>query len=98
LHSASTCRYDNSLGKVCNDSLKVGTINVCFLLIIFLLPGLLTKKFIHLLRIAEDGNLDLNKAAEILEVWFSIQQKKMLCTVLVVQYFELSVVWCLNVL
>ncbi|XP_047065366.1 transcription factor E2FB-like [Lolium rigidum] len=43
LHSASTCRYDNSL-------------------------GLLTKKFIHLLRIAEDGNLDLNKAAEILEV------------------------------
>ncbi|XP_047065126.1 transcription factor E2FB-like [Lolium rigidum] len=43
LHSASSCRYDNSL-------------------------GLLTKKFIHLLRIAEDGNLDLNKAAETLKV------------------------------
>ena len=30
--------------------------------------GLLTKKFINLLKQAEDGNLDLNKAAETLEV------------------------------
>jgi hypothetical protein len=34
--------------------------------------GLLTKKFINLLEGAEDGTLDLNKAAETLEVWFSI--------------------------
>jgi hypothetical protein len=33
-----------------------------------LLPGLLTKKFINLLQGAEDGALDLNKAAETLEV------------------------------
>lgn len=30
--------------------------------------GLLTKKFINLLKHAEDGVLDLNKAAETLEV------------------------------
>lgn len=30
--------------------------------------GLLTKKFINLLKHAEDGDLDLNKAAETLEV------------------------------
>ncbi|XP_071723675.1 LOW QUALITY PROTEIN: transcription factor E2FA-like [Rutidosis leptorrhynchoides] len=30
--------------------------------------GLLTKKFVHLLKHAEDGVLDLNKAAEVLEV------------------------------
>lgn len=32
--------------------------------------GLLTKKFIHLLKRAEDGILDLNKAAETLQVRF----------------------------
>jgi len=32
--------------------------------------GLLTKKFIHLLKRAEDGILDLNKAAETLQVHF----------------------------
>lgn len=32
------------------------------------LPGLLTKKFINLIKRAEDGVLDLNKAAETLEV------------------------------
>lgn len=32
------------------------------------LPGLLTKKFINLIKHAEDGMLDLNKAAETLEV------------------------------
>jgi hypothetical protein len=37
-----------------------------------LLPGLLTKKFINLLQGAEDGTLDLNKAAETLEVCFVI--------------------------
>lgn len=52
----------------------------CFLLIVTLLPGLLTKKFINLLEGAEDGTLDLNKAAETLEVWFSIIIKKMLST------------------
>lgn len=31
-------------------------------------PGLLTKKFINLIKRAEDGILDLNKAAETLEV------------------------------
>lgn len=30
--------------------------------------GLLTKKFINLIKHAEDGMLDLNKAAETLEV------------------------------
>uniref|UniRef100_A0A8C6VS47 E2F/DP family winged-helix DNA-binding domain-containing protein n=1 Tax=Naja naja TaxID=35670 RepID=A0A8C6VS47_NAJNA len=30
--------------------------------------GLLTKKFIHLLSESEDGVLDLNRAAEVLEV------------------------------
>jgi hypothetical protein len=73
-HSANGCRYDNSLGILCNDSLKVEKNDVCLLLNICLLPGLLTKKFIYLLKVAEDGNLDLNKAAEILEVLFSIQQ------------------------
>jgi transcription factor E2F3 len=34
------------------------------------LPGLLTKKFINLLQGAENGTLDLNKAAEMLEVWY----------------------------
>ena len=33
--------------------------------------GLLTKKFINLIKHAEDGILDLNKAAETLEVTFS---------------------------
>lgn len=32
--------------------------------------GLLTKKFINLIKHAEDGILDLNKAAETLEVTF----------------------------
>lgn len=31
--------------------------------------GLLTKKFINLIKHAEDGILDLNKAAETLEVF-----------------------------
>jgi transcription factor E2F3 len=39
-----------------------------------LLPGLLTKKFINLLQEAEDGTIDLNKAAEALEVWFVVEQ------------------------
>jgi len=34
-------------------------------------PGLLTKKFIELIKRAEDGILDLNKAADTLEVFFS---------------------------
>ena len=34
----------------------------------FLLLGLLTKKFINLLKEADDGLLDLNKAANILHV------------------------------
>lgn len=32
--------------------------------------GLLTKKFINLIKHAEDGMLDLNKAAETLQVLF----------------------------
>lgn len=32
------------------------------------LSGLLTKKFVNLIKHAEDGILDLNKAAETLEV------------------------------
>lgn len=42
--------------------------DVCLLLLICFFPGLLTKKFINLLKGAEDGTLDLNKAVEILEV------------------------------
>ena len=34
-------------------------------------PGFLTKKFINLIKHAEDGILDLNKAAETLEVIIS---------------------------
>lgn len=34
----------------------------------FHLSGLLTKKFINLIKHAEDGVLDLNKAADMLEV------------------------------
>lgn len=36
--------------------------------------GLLTKKFINLLKHAQDGILDLNKAAETLEVSFGFLQ------------------------
>ena len=35
--------------------------------------GLLTKKFINLIKHAEDGMLDLNKAADTLEVLFCIK-------------------------
>lgn len=34
--------------------------------------GLLTKKFINLIKHAEDGMLDLNKAADTLEVKFNL--------------------------
>lgn len=34
--------------------------------------GLLTKKFVNLIKHAEDGILDLNKAAETLEVFTSL--------------------------
>jgi len=36
------------------------------------LPGLLTKKFVSLLEGAEDGTIDLNKEAEMLEVRFIV--------------------------
>jgi hypothetical protein len=42
---------------------------ICLFIVTFL-PGLLTKKFINLLQGAENGTLDLNKAAEMLEVWY----------------------------
>lgn len=35
---------------------------------VYCIPGLLTKKFINLIKHAEDGILDLNKAADTLEV------------------------------
>lgn len=38
----------------------------------YFLSGLLTKKFINLIKHAEDGILDLNKAADTLEVIYII--------------------------
>lgn len=35
-----------------------------------MVAGLLTKKFISLIHEAKDGTLDLNKTADVLEVWF----------------------------
>lgn len=53
--------------------------NVCFnnriCLILIYSSGLLTKKFINLLKHAQDGILDLNKAAETLEVSFFFSEQ-----------------------
>ena len=38
--------------------------------------GLLTKKFVNLIKQAEDGMLDLNKAADTLEVTVSLFGQK----------------------
>lgn len=76
LTPASSCRYDSSLGKYeihffvfdihCFDiALKLSREIIVTRLS---WPGLLTKKFINLIKHAEDGILDLNKAAETLEV------------------------------
>ncbi|CAD6334367.1 unnamed protein product [Miscanthus lutarioriparius] len=53
LSSLNHCRYDNSLSLFSRSPLYQ-----------ILLTGLLTKKFVNLLQGAEDGTLDLNKAAE----------------------------------
>lgn len=42
-------------------------------------PGFLTKKFINLIKHAEDGILDLNKAAETLEVIISQSEYVLFC-------------------
>ncbi|KAK8262553.1 hypothetical protein V6Z11_D13G265800 [Gossypium hirsutum] len=54
LTPAGPCRYDSSLGIVFAPE--------------YSFSGLLTKKFINLIKQAEDGILDLNKAASTLEV------------------------------
>ena len=48
------------------DLFNATFISICYHL--YNLIGLLTKKFISLLQQAEDGTLDLNKAADMLEV------------------------------
>jgi hypothetical protein len=79
----STCRYDSSLGKVrriycglhciCGEHVWCNKIawrrplsatDYTFVSI----SGLLTKKFVNLIKQAEDGVLDLNKAADTLHV------------------------------
>ncbi|KAL1152570.1 hypothetical protein V6Z11_A09G117300 [Gossypium hirsutum] len=54
------CRYDSSLVERVNSKTDImfSEFN----------PGLLTRKFINLIKQAEDGILDLNKAADTLEV------------------------------
>ncbi|CAF2120710.1 unnamed protein product [Brassica napus] len=68
---AGSCRYDSSLGnnllhKLAFDGKYFWRRNL--LLMIKSNSGLLTKKFINLIKQAEDGILDLNKAADTLEV------------------------------
>lgn len=41
----------------------------------FFCAGLLTKKFVSLIKHADDGSLDLNKAAEVLKVWIEVFQE-----------------------
>lgn len=68
---ASHSRYDTSLSKFLHSPFSPKPNLRCYLCLFIyhsLLPGLLTKKFINLLQAAEDGTLDLNKAAETLEV------------------------------
>lgn len=68
---AGTCRYDSSLGNNLFHKLMFEEIVVLdnkLLLMIYSASGLLTKKFIKLIKQAEDGILDLNKAADTLEV------------------------------
>ena len=67
----SSCRYDNSLGKFeFSDNVYFTFLVASFLVICTCSSGLLTKKFIHLIKEAEDGVLDLNKAADMLGVSF----------------------------
>ncbi|KAG4183256.1 hypothetical protein ERO13_A09G097800v2 [Gossypium hirsutum] len=58
------CRYDSSLVERVNSKTDImfSEFN----------PGLLTRKFINLIKQAEDGILDLNKAADTLEVTVSL--------------------------
>ncbi|KAF1866920.1 hypothetical protein Lal_00018306 [Lupinus albus] len=79
---ASNCRYDSSLGNFGRNLNQEALLHFSLLPGITLssfhekmmtnlywnFTGLLTKKFIHLLKHAEGGNLDLNNAAETLEV------------------------------
>lgn len=46
------------------------TIIIFFIGVFIIVSGLLTKKFINLIKQAEDGILDLNKAADTLEVTY----------------------------
>ena len=65
----SSCRYDNSLGNV-YFQIIYALLMIMFLSISSCFSGLLTKKFIHLIKEADDGVLDLNKAADMLGVSF----------------------------
>lgn len=64
----SSCRYDNSLGKVTFYIMDAPHICQVVPKHISYSSGLLTKKFIHLIKEADDGVLDLNKAADMLGV------------------------------
>lgn len=72
LTPAGPCRYDSSLGNLgfCQKIKRQNEAHKLhhFHFFCISLPGLLTKKFINLIKRAEDGVLDLNKAAETLEV------------------------------
>ena len=70
LTPAGSCRFDSSLGNFTTGAFMwsfsvSGDINSNIHLVF---SGLLTKKFINLIKHAEDGILDLNNAAETLEV------------------------------
>lgn len=73
LTPAGSCRYDSSLGIfmfLSMTHIELGNLVACDIWVnnLVCLSGLLTKKFINLIKHAEDGILDLNKAAETLEV------------------------------
>lgn len=61
-----SCFYSIVSGTAKENAIKVTTMSCDSH------PGLLTKKFINLIKHAEDGTLDLNKAADTLEVHFCI--------------------------
>ncbi|XP_022857784.1 transcription factor E2FA-like isoform X2 [Olea europaea var. sylvestris] len=74
LTPAGSCRYDSSLSTYVTlhfgldfQALDVKAIGDV-LIFIWTVSGLLTKKFINLIKRAEDGELDLNKAADTLQV------------------------------
>ena len=66
----SSCRYDSSLGILPSVLVSSSLQYLCISNTCRKILGLLTKKFIKLLKEAEDGVLDLNIAADTLNVYF----------------------------